>query len=375
MLTPRNKNLCVFGAWFGDKFLDNTKYLFLDFEKRGLDCVWITKNKTVLSDLTKKGHRVYMAYSLKGVVTQLRAKYFFICTGFADVSEELVGGATIINFWHGVPLKKIMRDNPKFGGKRLGYKLTSTILSFPRRNYYIISTSTVYDDIFMRAFGRDSNHILKCGYPRNDIFFHKDNVGILRSQYKNKTIVVYMPTHRDNGNTHIQCEKLFDLHALNCFCEDHNAVFIIKKHFYHRHETTDCSFENIIDITQEDIDPQQLLLSADILISDYSGAYIDYLLLDRPIIFYTYDYQKYTSEDRQLYFKYEDVTPGLKASCFDEVKEELGELLAGNDYWKDERKRVKDIFFRKEAQKPVSQLVYDFIKYDKSEYKEKGDKQ
>ena len=134
-LFPRSSDIYVFGAWFGNKFLDNTKYLYLYFEKKVPGkIIWITKNKKILIEMKKDGHNVFMHNSIGGIWYQLRAKYFFICSGYQDVSEELTGNAITINLWHGIPLKKIMYDDS------ITYQLNTTcnllkqsLRRFPKR--------------------------------------------------------------------------------------------------------------------------------------------------------------------------------------------------------------------------------------------------
>lgn len=102
------------------------------------------------------------------------------------------------------------------------------------------------------------------------------------------------------------------------------------------------------------MDIQHLIMETKAMVTDYSSIYIDYLLLDMPLLFYCYDYEKYLAEDRELYFRYEDVTPGLKARNFDELLKELV-LFAVNKggYAVEERKRARDFFYCKKGQKAV----------------------
>lgn len=60
------------------------------------------------------------------------------------------------------------------------------------------------------------------------------------------------------------------------------------------------------------------MAQCDLLITDYSSIYLDYLLLDRPIVFFAYDLEHYVERDRALYFTYESMTPG--ARCDTQVK-------------------------------------------------------
>ena len=66
--------------------------------------------------------------------------------------------------------------------------------------------------------------------------------------------------------------------------------------------------------------------------------------------------------DREMYFPYEEVTPGVKARDFDGLLKEL-ELFAtnGEGYAKEERERVKNLFYCKEARGIVSSRLVDLI--------------
>src|SRR5699024_2446441 len=82
-----------------------------------------------------------------------------------------------------------------------------------------------------------------------------------------------------------------------------NAVIIEKMHFA---DTLPYEKDIDKDITILSIDPkensEELLLVSDILISDYSSCYLDYTLLDRPIIHFAYDLGDYKTKDRGLYY-------------------------------------------------------------------------
>jgi len=75
ILVPRNKNIWVFGVWYGQRYSDNSMYLFEYVTKHDstIKAIWVTKNKGVKQHLIKKGHSCYMAYSLKGIYHCLRS--------------------------------------------------------------------------------------------------------------------------------------------------------------------------------------------------------------------------------------------------------------------------------------------------------------
>ena len=94
-------------------------------------------------------------------------------------------------------------------------------------------------------------------------------------------------------------------------------------------------FKNVIFINDEQIgnDINLALKSVDVLITDYSGIYFDYLLLNKPIVFFPFDYDYYKNKDRGFYYDYfdEKITPGPKAKNWDEILVLLEDLFNGND--------------------------------------------
>lgn len=353
MLNKRDKNLIVFGSWFGEKFADNSKALFLYALKNGRNAVWITKNEDVYSKMKDEGYPVEMAYSKKGIAVCSKAGYVVYSTGQRDVNENCIGGAVLINLWHGIPLKKIMHDDRISTDRtKIKARIQDAILKIPYKKEYIFSTSDRISEIYTSAFKTDINHIIQIGQVRNDCFF---NGQMKKKIYGNniayEKLVVYMPTHRNAGKTAIEIDKIFDLEKLNQYCQKNKCLFMIKKHFYHKNEVVDLSkYSNIVDYTNLDCDTQELLFNADVLITDYSSCYIDYLLLDKPVIFYCYDYANYLENDRDMYFEYDSVTPGPKVKDKNDFLVALNSSLNGNSEYRDKIQEVKNLLYSKDNQ-------------------------
>ena len=112
-LIPKDKNLWVFGAWFGERYADNSKYLFEYVNKYHpeIKAVWLTRNQNTYDLIKKKGYKVYKINSLGGIYYSLRAKVGIISVGLKDINMYLTGNMQIVQLWHGIPLKKIMFDD------------------------------------------------------------------------------------------------------------------------------------------------------------------------------------------------------------------------------------------------------------------------
>ncbi|EMF0341827.1 CDP-glycerol glycerophosphotransferase family protein [Enterococcus faecium] len=357
----RSVDLNIYGSWFGEKFSDNSAYLFLtELEKEGKKNIWITKNRLLKRQL-KEEIPIEYAYSIRGIFYQLRAKNVYVSTSVADVEKNLIGGANVINLWHGIPLKKVMYDVSSPGlEEKIRLKAT---------NNFVTCSSLSLKSIYMSAFNVDDSHCLVTGQPRTDIFFNNtDTFALLRrslasieNKFLGKKIVLYAPTHRSEGKESIEIEKLIDLNKLNLLMIDRNYIFMIKKHFYHRNDTPIGNYSNILDITKEDIDTQVLLNITDILITDYSSIYIDFLLKEKPIIFFRYDLERYLIKDRALYFEYEMVTPGIKVKDGNTLLETI-EYLTRNEYqYKEQDQQITDLFFDYKDGNASSRVVSEIL--------------
>ena len=95
---PRNPNLWVFGAWFGEKYTDNAKELFeyVTANDEAINAVWITRNKYIYNKLNQQNIKCYMNNSFKGIFICMRAKLFIFSSTKYDINPLLTNGATKI---------------------------------------------------------------------------------------------------------------------------------------------------------------------------------------------------------------------------------------------------------------------------------------
>lgn len=366
-LSPRDKNIWVFGSGDGERFADNPKYLFLYSANKKIDnqpkVIWISKNKNIVKKLKEKNYQSYHYRSLKGIYYLLKAKYFITDTSSFALNYWLSGRAKIINLWHGIPLKKIGYDAKKGKGSKcynskgiikLVYKFTTPWLF--EKYYKIITTSVQLEDIFTSAFKANKKNIVITGYPRNDIFFNwikdcdlgtnKSILNVIKKYKERNKIIFYLPTFRDTGGNPFKEAKI-DLQKFNQFLISHNLIFIAKFHPLSKiNDFNADEYKNIILLPPEtDIYP--ILKFTDLLITDYSSVYFDFLLSNKPILFFPYDLDKYTSKDRELYFDYDKFTPGSKSYTLENLMNEIKIILINlDDKYEQKRKEIKKICYR-----------------------------
>lgn len=309
MILLRNEKKIILGSWFGQDYGDNTKY-FLRYlqahHKNDLDITWVTKSDEVAHKIISEfgdDVRVVMSGSASACFHQLRAGFFFTVTGRADVDYYMLGGATHIELWHGLPLKKINYDTHSGLTRRI-----RRVLDYLHKiRYFVVSDGKSLKNTYCSAFDIDNKKVLHFGQCRTDVFFDETLERDILPELLRCRYIVYMPTHRYEGKVPFEFNRLLDLEFIDSLCNKLGVKFIIKKHFYHNENNTELDrYNNIVDITKIRVDPLILLKHSEALITDYSSCYIDYLLLGKPIVFYCYDLKNYIENERGLYREFED---------------------------------------------------------------------
>ena len=211
-------------------------------------------------------------------------------------------------------------------------------------DYFFSTSNWTNETNFKSIFS--AKEFLNLGYPRNDIFFKdEDNLDlmfcdkqvyeIVKNNNYNK-IILYMPTHRENST-----KIALDLNKLNKKLQEINSLFIIKLHpfvlEFYKHTYKELFSNIVFHNANGDIYP--LLKYVDVLVSDYSSIVYDFLLLNKPIIFYNYDIDEY-KKNVSLLFDYNEFSPGIKVETQDELE---NSFLQENLYFK-QREKIKNLF-------------------------------
>lgn len=327
-LIPRKRNLWIIGDRYGLKYSDNSKavYEYVVSHEPHVEIVWITRSKIVYDHIKKEGGKVAYANSFYGVYIALRAGWVIVDVAICDVNHYLINGAKIVNLTHGVPVKNagyadLDRIPPKY--------IEWYVKIFPFKNdslaNYVISTANFFDAYWPLEFNNRKLNIWTTGYPRNDIFFqaHQEDTEIdkIKLNYPNSSIVMYLPTFRGDASAFAPFEQFeFDMDNFIACLERNNLLFLIKAHPGQKSSLSFRKYERIIELEDTPLtNANSLLNKADILITDYSGAYYDFLCLRRPVILAPFDYDDYVSNSRTLYVDYLNDIVGIKAYSWKEM--------------------------------------------------------
>ena len=311
LLIPRNKNLWIFGAWFGEKYSDNAKVLF-EYVKTNnpeIKAFWLTSDK-IIQESTENS---VLINSFAGIYYSLRAGKVIYSSGNADVNQFFINGAIVIQTWHGAPMKKIGLDDKFVHNSKKNFILKFFYPFIYKYNQdAVVSTAEIFNDKLCSAFDIKPNQIFLTGYPRNDVFFSRKKHHLTKQwdkQFENPQKIIYLPTFRGHKKEFSPFDEFnFIEDEWEKYLESTNTILVSKGHFVGKSVSNKMSIRRVINLSDDMIDDlNPLLKDIDVLITDYSGAYFDFLLTKKPIILAPFDIEEYLSESRELYFDYYDI--------------------------------------------------------------------
>ena len=373
---PRRKKIWIFGSWDGKKFADNSKYLFLYVyhKQPEITGVWLSRNKRIVADLRAHGYKAYYMHSLRGIFYSMWASCIIFSVGVSDVNLYTTKGTKSAQLWHGTPLKKLEHPEGRQMPPPRSYarRLIEEGLR-PNKNYDVVIATSEESKQTMETVFSDAREIAVTGYPRNDVLLSASWLSGLDAEYVRRIkreidfqfLFLYLPTYRREGPRELDlfARYGFEANTVNQTLRELSAILVIKRHLYDAEADPNSGgarFERIVTLSDEDLpDIYPLLRETAVLITDYSSVFFDYLLLDRPIVFASFDIQQYTKEDRELFYDYDQVTPGPKAKDWPDVLRLLKEAIQ-NDTWSATRREVC-LRFNKFNDSNNSERVYQAI--------------
>ena len=359
---PKNNEQILLGSIFGTNFVGNPKYFYLylmnnkknqHFKK----IFWITKNKKIYSELKEKNMPVIFSYSFEGFVAILRSNFLIDSYDISDVAylHFLPGRFNKIQIFHGLPFKGLM---PELKDSRFVFK----IYRKERASYlgYVVTSQ----ETKRISEGWYHKNCIILGYPRNDVFFDHN---LVFEDYKNKfnlgqftKVLLYCPTFRDKRTSKVPFTVNF-LKNLNDYLIKHNYVLLLKNHPNEISYFNVEDYSNIIDVSSQVNDVQDLLIHIDVLITDYSSVVLDFILMNKPIIFYPYDYDEYT-KIRKWDIDYFSTVPGPFAKNEEEFLKCLQsiETTFNKSDYKEKFEELKNKYYLNKDGKSCERL-YDFL--------------
>lgn len=327
-IVPRKKDRILFFKENGEHPTENMQALIDRMYERGMDKEFEIKQR-YRNIFGSKQNPFHWLGDLWAIA---RARYIFVddytpVFNFIDPGE----GVTLTQIWHaGVGFKSV-------GYARFGMKGSPDPYGSSHRRYtYALIGNQYLRDIYSEVFGIEKSALLATGMPRLDHFLDEDTnrayTAEMQERYpwaKEGRVIVFAPTFRGTGQkqAHYPYERFFDMDKLYEMCVKTNSYFVFEMHHFirKRPDIPEQYQDRIFDLSDESLN--KLFFICDVLVTDYSSCFYDFILLKKPVIFYTPDKQQY-SLTRGVQRPVDEMAPGRVCDTF----EEFMDVLENNSY-------------------------------------------
>lgn len=321
---PIKKNKVLMMSYYGKGYDCNpkylTEYLVAHQKQYPWNIVWVFND--VRSHDTNKGIRKVKIMSLMFFYELCTAKViitnFRMMKWFKKRKKQYY-----IQTWHSsLRLKAIEKDAES--------SLTPDYIEMAKNDSKqcdaLISGCKFSTEIFRRSFWYEGK-ILEYGIPRNDVLLNKDLKQVESIKKKlgigvNQKILLYAPTFRKSHDMSVYDLPYEQLGELLNQKWGGEWLILVRLHPHLQSKGLKINWSEQIRDASGWEDVQELLLVADVLISDYSSLIFDYRFTGRPCFLYVPDLDKYVANDRELYFNIQDL-PFESAKSYQLLKQKI----------------------------------------------------
>lgn len=306
------KDTVVYDTFQGVGAGDSPRAVHEELVRRGvgLEHVWFVRDGRTEVPATARAVQ-YLSAEYWELLARAR---YFVTNDNVPAAFERRAGQVVVQTWHGTPIKQIGHDyvHDYYTSPQVLQALAHDSAQWS----LLASPSTYATSVLRRALGYDGE-VIEAGSPRTDALVRPDAQRIAEVRRRlglpaGKKVVLYMPTWRENCQAWSGGYKLdlrIDLeHARRELAADH--VLLVRGHHHVTEQVRDGARDGFVTDVSRWPDATDLLLVADVLISDYSSAMFDFALTDRPILLFTHDLDRYRDTLRGFTFDLEEKAPG-----------------------------------------------------------------
>ena len=261
----------------------------------------------------------------------------------------------VLGLWHGVAFKNIESQMISVPDSKMqliknNAKLYDLLIASSETDKQYMARSFLVNENIVDVIGLPRYELLKASYPFDELLAWQEKR--ISSIISGRKFVLYAPTFRENGESAFDQIDDEEWVLLNKLLEKNNSVLGLRPHSYDNKTppliTEDM--DNIVWLSQEVFTESNLILQfVDVLIVDFSSIWIDFLLLNRPILGFAKDFNHYYNKERGFAYDFEDTFPDTFTHNVDELTISLNHLLT-NDNQVKEYGYAKDKFHQHSLQ-------------------------
>jgi CDP-glycerol glycerophosphotransferase len=349
----------VYDSFNGKQYSDAPRAVHEQLLARGADVehIWVTRDgQAPVPD----GTRTVEANSREWFEALATSRYIVANTHLPPWIRRR-DGQVIAQTWHGIGFKRVAfdMDSVQFANPSYLEKLEQEAPNWS----FLVSPSSFCTEIMRRAF-RYEGEVAEIGSPRNDLLFSGDRATITAQVRRtlgisgDRKILLYAPTWRDNvfyGPGRYKFDMRLDASRFPPNIQ-RDYVLLVRRHPNTVDDLLGHDSDFVYDVANYP-DVRDLLVAADVLVTDYSTISLDFLNTGRPILYYTYDLASYRDNLRGFYFDLEGEGPGPVLETTEEVVTALGDLDAVQRDYRDRYERFREIYCHAEDGRATDRLI------------------
>ncbi|MEU6854205.1 CDP-glycerol glycerophosphotransferase family protein [Actinacidiphila alni] len=322
----------LYSSFDGHDCADSPRAVHDELVRRGVpfDHVWVVRDRSVAVPATARS----VLHSSDAWYEALARSRHVVTNTHLPTWFRRRDGQQVVQTWHGTPLKRIGQD--------LAGTLCADLTHMwpqPRPGQQwslLLSPDAQSTPVLRRALGHDGE-IAETGLPRTDLLSGEDRDKI-REEVRERlglpagrTVVLYAPTIRDDeayDAGHARLHLPVDLPALAAELSGSHVLLVRAHPLVADSVPAAPGGRGFVRDVSGHPDLAELLLAADVLVTDYSAVLVDFAVTGRPVLLFTPDLAHYRDTLRGFTFDYEERAPGPLLRTTRELTEALRDPAA-----------------------------------------------
>ncbi|MFD0268163.1 CDP-glycerol glycerophosphotransferase family protein [Streptomyces sp. NPDC127106] len=366
---PIKKGTVVFESHMGKQYSDSPKAIYEEMVRQGVAVEAIWSYAGAKPTGFPKEATLVKRWSWPYLRALAQAEFWIDNQGF-PLALAKRPGTTYIQTWHGSALKRMGFHEPRTKAQgRAGQDRFQAAVN--RFDHFLVRSEHDVRTL-AKGFRLRDEVLLRTGYPRNDALVEAHRAetqsgervrGPLAAELgidPAKKVLLYAPTFRANADGAVEgFEFPFDVEEFADRLGD-RFTLLVRTHYLNSVSLPPSVGDRVVDVSgHHDITP--LLALADGLITDYSSVMFDYAVLDRPMLFFAYDYDAYAGDIRGTYFDLKEKAPGPVVATADELFQAIAAFDEADAKYAEARQRFLTEFGEYDRGDAARQIVEKFF--------------
>ncbi|MGN9786675.1 bifunctional glycosyltransferase/CDP-glycerol:glycerophosphate glycerophosphotransferase [Nonomuraea sp. ZG12] len=353
---PPRRDLALFEADVGKGYTGSPRAVYEELRRRDLpiEVVWsVAKGRHNFPSDARLVRRGSWAY----IWAMARAGYWVDSHGF-PLDYPKPRRTRYLQTWHGQGIKSIGFDAPDLRADfdRPRERWRAAVARWDA----LVAPSAEFARRFVPSNGY-TGKVYRCGTPRCDALMRGEVTDDVRRRLEippDRKVLLYAPTYRDRAKGSGRSVRA-DLALMARELAD-EWVLVLRTHPVERYRPPE-HLRHFVRPAGSYPEINDLMLTSDALLTDYSSVMCDYALTGKPMLFLIDDWDEYRLSERGVYHDLPSIAPGPCVTTTEELIGKLRDLPAVHDSYADRYAAFRELWCAEERGDAAHRIVTDFF--------------